>query len=229
MKFPTACCSRKFKRIVERLKGLPGAVQTLQRFNKLKVFHGIHIEVVFAGAYALLLACIAVILEIIARHSHRRSGHYRHSGFTYIKKLDVWECPTGHHLTRERTDFDRKIAHYRAPKQKCNACQVKHRCTDSEDGRRLESHLDAWLQSELSRFHRGISLTLVLLAVLILAAEMFRYQDARDWMVLAVLLIPFGFIGSRHLAVFIDSAPRNKPDRGEPSSQETAARGKNLI
>ena len=173
------------------------------------MIHGIHIEVVLAGGYALLLVGIAVILEIVARHSHRRSEHFRNSGFVYHRKLDVWECPTGHHLTREQTDFERKIAHYRAPAHKCNACHVKRNCTDSNDGRRLESRLDAWLQSELSRFHRGISLTLLLLAVLILAVETFRYQTARDWMVLVALLLPIGLAASRYFVFFSERTQKN--------------------
>ena len=109
----------------------------------------------------------------------------------------MWQCPTGHHLTREQTDFERKIAPYRAPAHKCNGCHFKSDCTDSDDGRVLESRLDAWLQSELSRFHRGISLALLLLAVLILAAEMIRYRDAREWILLGVLLAPIVFAGSK--------------------------------
>jgi len=173
------------------------------------MIHGVHIEVMLAGGYALLLVGVAVILEIVARHSHRRSEHYRNSGFVYKQKLDVWECPTGHHLMREQTDFERKIAQYRAPAHKCNDCHVKKNCTDSDDGRVLESRLDAWLQSELSRFHRGISLALLLLAVLILATEMFEHQAPRDWLVLVVLLLPIGLAGSRYW-VFFTETKRNK-------------------
>ena len=133
----------------------------------------------------------------------------RNSGFVYKRKLDVWECPTGHHLTREQTDFERNIAHYRAPAHKCNVCHCKKDCTDSDDGRVLESRLDAWLQSELRRFHRGISLALLLLAVLILAAEMFRYRDLRDWLVLCGLLVPIGFAGSRYLVSFVEPERKN--------------------
>lgn len=170
------------------------------------MFHGIHIEVILAGSYALLLVGIAAILEMIARHSHRRSEHFRHSGFVYKRKMDAWECPAGHHLTHERTDFERKITHYRAPKDKCNACRLKQSCTDSNNGRVLESRMDAWLQSELSRFHRGISLMLLLLAILILAAEMFRHQTARDWVALAILLLPIGFAGSKNLVSFSEGS-----------------------
>jgi hypothetical protein len=169
---------------------------------------GVHIEVLLAGGYALLLVSSALILEILARHSHRRSEHYRHAGFVYRQKLDVWECPGGHKLTREQTDIERKIAQYRAPAHQCNACHLKKDCTDSNDGRVLESRLDAWLRSEMSRFHRGISLALLLLAVLFLLAEMFRHQEPRDWMVLVALVVPIGLAGSRYLVCFSEETPK---------------------
>ncbi len=166
------------------------------------MIYGIHIEVVLASAYALLLVGVSLILEWLARHSHRRSEHYRNSGFVYRKKEDVWECPTGHHLTREQTDFERKIARYRAPAHKCNAYHCKKDCTDSDDGRLLESRMDSWLQSELRRFHQGVSLVLLLMASLILAAEMFRYHAVWEWVLLGALLLPVGLTGSRHFVSF---------------------------
>ena len=173
------------------------------------MIHGVHIEVILAGGYSLLLVGVAVILELVARHAHQRSEHFRNSGFTYKKQMDVWQCPTGIHLTREQTDFQRKIATYRAPAHKCNGCHIKGDCTDSHHGRILESRLDAWLQSELNRFHRGISLALVLLAVLFLGVEMFSHQTARDWLVLLILLLPIGFAGSRSWVFLSEQTPKN--------------------
>jgi hypothetical protein len=177
------------------------------------MIHGVHIEVILAGGYALLLVGVAVILEIVARHSHHRSEHFRNSGFVYKQKLDVWECPTGHHLTREQTDFERKIALYRAPAHKCNVCHCKKDCTDSDDGRELESRLDAWLQSELRRFHRGISLALLLLATIILAAEMMEYRAPREWILLGVLLAPIGFAGSKLSVSFWERERKDQSHR----------------
>ncbi|HTY89376.1 MAG TPA: hypothetical protein VMB80_18145 [Candidatus Acidoferrum sp.] len=173
------------------------------------MIHGIHVEVILAGIYALFLVGVAVALEWLARHSHRHSEHYRKSGFVYKRKLDVWECPTGHHLKRTETDLERRIARYRAEAHVCNVCHCKPDCTDADDGRLLEHRLDAWLESELRRFHRGISLVLLLLAVLILAAEMAWYRDARDWVVLVALMVPIGLSGSRHLVAFRESARKN--------------------
>jgi len=159
-------------------------------------------EVLLAGVYAVFLLLVACGLELLARHAHHRSKQMGVAGFKYHRHHDVWECPTGRHLTREQTDFERKVARYRAPAHQCNVCHCKKDCTGSNDGRLLESRLDAWLQSELSRFHRGVSLTLLLLAVIILTIEMFRYQTARDWMMLLVLLLPIGLSGSRYFVFF---------------------------
>lgn len=161
------------------------------------MIYGIHTEAILAAGYALLLVGVAGVLEYLARHSHRRSEQYRNSGFVYKRKLDAWECPTGHHLTRVETDFDRRIARYRAPAHKCNVCHCKKDCTNSDNGRELESRLDAWVQSELHRFHRGISLSLFLLATVILAGEMIRHHDPSDLILLGILLAPIGFTGSK--------------------------------
>ena len=172
---------------------------------------GIHIEVMLASGYVVLLACAAAILERLARRSHGRTEQYRNSGFTYKEEHDVWECPTGHHLTREKSHHHRKIALYRAPAHKCNACHCKKHCTDSDTGRVLESRPNAWLESELSRFHRGISLLLLCLAVLILAVEMFRQRTTSDWIVLIALLIPIGGAGSRCYASLSQRIVSNQP------------------
>src|SRR5215831_16023383 len=109
----------------------------------------LHTEVLLAEGYALFLIGVAATLEFVARNSHRRSERYRKAGFIYNSTKDVWECPTGHELKREKTDFERKITHYRAAAHKCNTCRLKSHCTDSEGGRMLEHRLDGWLQSEL--------------------------------------------------------------------------------
>jgi len=68
----------------------------------------------------------------------------------------------------------------------------------------LESHQDSWVQSEMSRFHRVISLALLLLAASLLVAEMFRYRQWNDWVALLVLLLPISFAGCRHLVSFVE-------------------------
>ncbi len=166
---------------------------------------GIHPEVLLAAGYALLLILIAVGLEALARFSHRRSLQYQTAGFTYHHQADAWKCPVGQELHRIETDHARRVARYRAPAQACNACGIKPQCTDSQQGREIERPLDAWLVAEVSRFHRGISLALLLLAVLILAAELLRYDHPPDLIVLGSLLAPIGTVGVRMFAAFLAS------------------------
>ena len=151
---------------------------------------GVHVEVVLAAGYAIFLVGVAFVLEHLARHSHKRSERYRNSGFVYFQKMDLWECPAGRQLLRTETDYQHRIVHYRAPANACNACSLKNNCTDSEEGRLLESRLDSWLESELRRFHRGISLALLVLATVMLLAETVRHAEPRELLVVGSLLIP---------------------------------------
>jgi len=153
---------------------------------------GVHLEVLLAAGYALFLGGVAGGLEFLARHSHKRSQRYRNSGFVYFQDLDQWECPAGRQLVRAETDFERRITIYRAPADVCNSCSLKLNCTDSHEGRRLESRMDAWFESELRRFHRGISLMLLGLASLILVSEALRYGGPRELSILLCLLLGVG-------------------------------------
>ena len=161
---------------------------------------GVHVEVVLAASYAIFLVGVAFILEFLARHSHKRSERYRNSGFVYFQEMDVWECPAGRQLRRTETDYQRRIVHYRAPADACNACALKNNCTDSNDGRLLKRHLDSWVESELRRFHRGISLVLLLLATLILIAETVRHAEPRELFLVGCLLFPVGLAEAKLLS-----------------------------
>ena len=164
---------------------------------------GVHLEVVLAASYAIFLVGVAYVLELLARHSHKRSERYRNSGFIYFQKLDLWECPAGRQLLRIETDYQRHIVHYRAPADACNACSLKKNCTDSDEGRLLKSRLDSWVESELRRFHRGISLALLLLATIILVAEAVRYAEPRELLIVVGLLIPVGTAETKLFASYL--------------------------
>jgi hypothetical protein len=157
----------------------------------------IPIEVLLAAAYAVFLVAVAIVLERLARHSHRRSEQLQVAGFKYHPAPDHWECPTGQHLTRKEIDRHQRVVRYQAPGHICNKCSFKTNCTDSDTGREIERHLDSWLDSELQRFHRGISLALIFLAALILIIEMIRHNQPAELFVLAALLAPIGAAGSR--------------------------------
>jgi hypothetical protein len=164
---------------------------------------GVHIEVILAAGYVVFLVTVAFILELLARHSHQRSETYRNSGFIYFRESDAWECPAGQQLLRHETDFHRKIVHYRAPAAACNRCSLKNNCTDSNEGRLITSHLDSWIESELRRFHRGISLALLLLATILLITEIVRYSAQYDLLVSVGFLLPVSIAEAKLLASFL--------------------------
>jgi hypothetical protein len=167
------------------------------------MIYGMHPDVLMVAGYAILLVGVAVVLELVARQSHRLSEQFHVSGFTYHPQLDAWNCPTGQHLERKESDYGRGVIVYRAPAHVCNNCHCKTACTDSDDGRQIEQRLDSWLRSEIRRFHRGLSLVLLLLATLILAAETGRQDSSRDWLVLGALLTLIGAFGIRLLVSFL--------------------------
>jgi hypothetical protein len=164
---------------------------------------GVHVEVVLGASYAIFLVGVACILEFLARHSHKRSERYRNVGFVYVQEMDVWECPASRQLQRTETDYLRRILHYRAPADACNACSLKKNCTDSNDGRLLKRHLDSWVESELRRFHRGISLVLLLLATIILIAEMVPHAEPRELFLEGCLLFPIGLAETKLFVSFL--------------------------
>ncbi len=159
-------------------------------------------EVLFAAGYALFLMIAAGVLERLAVHSHCRSQQYELGGFTFHDELDRWECPSGHYLHRSVTDEDRRVIRYKAPAHACNACRIKPQCTDSRNGREIEREMGPWIESELGRFHRGISLALILLAGLLLLIEAARYHQPRAHLVLGTPAVFIVVATARRLRAF---------------------------
>jgi len=155
---------------------------------------GVSLECFLMLAYALALALIALLLEWIAGHAHRRSLRVSTVGFTYHADRDIWRCPRDQHLFRVFSDSVRGTVIYRAPASACNACPSKAACTDSSHGREIEGNL-ADVEHGMKRFHRAFSFTLLVLASVILVIELFRSDGIYARTVLIIVLILFcGFI-----------------------------------
>jgi hypothetical protein len=163
------------------------------------VIGGVDAATAMAAGYAIFLGLAALALELLARQSHRRSEQFRLFGFRYDPGLDAWHCPTGKRLHRVEVRQDRRTIVYRAPAHHCNCCHAKEKCTDSDNGRTIERRLDSWLDSELRRFHIGISLALLVLAASILVIEFLLHRQDGDRLILsaalAVVLVPALRIG----------------------------------
>jgi hypothetical protein len=80
---------------------------------------------------------------------------------------------------------------YRAPAAACNACPSKAACTDSSQGREIERSNLSGLEYGMKRFHRALSLTLLVLASVIVVVELVRTRDLYPRIVLAATLALF--------------------------------------
>jgi hypothetical protein len=150
---------------------------------------GVASESLLAAGYAVFLAVVALAIDALARHSHRRSELYRTAGFTFHEHLDSWECPEGQRLHRMETDIEHRLARYRATAHVCNACPRKPDCTDSDTGREVTRALDPWPHSEAGRFHRVIAISIVCFGLLVLGAGAALNHSAADLAVLGAALL----------------------------------------
>ncbi len=167
-------------------------------------------EATVALGYALFLVIAAVCLDLLARHTHNRSGRFRTAGFTYHDHLDAWECPEGQHLPRIELDHQRRVARYRGKAAVCNACPSKGACTDSDQGREIVQALDPWPHSEAGRFHRGIALAMLALAALVCAAALVRNDDPAELAALgSALVVSLALLG--RMAAELRATPSNFP------------------
>lgn len=171
----------------------------------------VHPEVLLMGGYSVLLLAAALGIERMARYSQQLSGEYQTLGFVYHERRDAWECPEGQYLWRSTGDPDQSFARYRAKAHMCNTCPSKKNCTDSDSGREIRRSLAPWPHSEVGRFHRGLSHTLILLAGLVLAVEALRHQQPAELLVLGVLLFAVAAMG-RHMLAAFRASPANFPD-----------------
>ena len=175
-------------------------------------------EAILAGGYAAFLLAAAVAIEWLSAHTHRRSLRYRTAGFTYHEQHDHWECPEGQHLWPHELDRERRLVRYRAAAHVCNGCPRKEACTDSDRGREIVRPLDPWPHSEAGRFHRGLSLVLVVLALAVILVGGARNHALADAGVLLTLLAVALGVGRRLLRDF-RAHPPGFPGAGQRTDQ----------
>ena len=148
-------------------------------------------ETLLVAGYAGFLLVAAVVLEWLSAHTHRRSLRYRTAGFSYDEANDHWQCPEGEHLWPHEFDHEQRLVRYRAKAHICNGCPRKDACTDSDRGREIVRPLDPWPHSEAGRFHRGLSLMLVALALFVIVVGGLRNHGSAD------LALQFALLGAR--------------------------------
>ncbi len=175
-------------------------------------------EAAAAGAYVLVLIGAATALDLAARHTHHRSGRIRTGGFQYLDHLDAWKCPEGEFLRRIDLDHSARLVRYRARAAVCNACPAKDDCTDSDQGREVVRPIDPWPHSEAGRFHRGISVAILVLAVLISVVGLARNHTGPDLAALSGALFLATALLLRMGSVFLHT-PSNFPTPAPPGGR----------
>ncbi|MFC0866168.1 hypothetical protein ACFHYQ_28100 [Sphaerimonospora cavernae] len=176
-------------------------------------------EVLLVGGYAALLIVIARGLDLMARHAHGRTERFRTGGFRYDPDHDHWTCPQDQLLRPHAYDHHRRLVRYRAPAAACADCPARMLCTDSDDGREITRPVDPWPHSEAGRFHRGIALTLVTLATVIVLAELLRHHHPAELITLGALLtvcLATGWRLTDHLRATPDGFPTPAHYQGLP-------------
>ena len=193
---------------------------------------GVATESLLAAGYGIFLALAAIGLDLLARHSHRRSELYRTAGFKYLESADAWECPEGERLDRIETDMYQRLARYRARAQVCNACPSKRNCTDSDRGREVTRPLDPWPHSEAGRFHRVIAIAMVAFGCLVIFAGAALHPGARDIAVLGAALLLCSGVGL-YLLADLRSTPSGFPwpdgKRGHPAPSATKSESSSIL
>lgn len=142
----------------------------------------------FAG-YAVALVAGAFVLEWLSVLTHRRSLAYRTAGFDYDEHHDRWTCPEGEHLWPHEYDHERRFVRYRAKAAICNGCPRNSACMAEGlgGGREVARPIDPWPHSEAGRFHRGIAVLMVVIALLLLIVGLVRSGGALDAVLLGAL------------------------------------------
>lgn len=179
----------------------------------------VSVKFVLMLSYAVVLAAVAFLLERAARHTHKRSLRISTVGFTYHPDRDIWRCPEEQHLFPVFTDWTKKTVVYQAPASACNACKRKESCTDSDDGRRVERRLSGELEYGMQRFHRVFSITLLVLASLLLVIDMFQPAGIYPRIGLIAVLLAFVIAVQRSVKSLLHPAhglSESIPDHGKP-------------
>jgi len=149
------------------------------------------LECMLMVAYAVVLALMAFLLEWASHHAHRRAQSASTVGFTYHPSQDIWKCPRDQHLFPVFSDVAKGVVVYRATAAACNICPSKPACTDSSHGREIAQRTLGEVEHGMTRFHRGLSLTLLTLASLMLLVELFRAGGTYAKVLLASMLVVF--------------------------------------
>ena len=83
----------------------------------------------------------------------QRTAYFGSSLFTYDAEQDVYQCPQGETLRKQKTKYTEQRVVYRADAAICNTCPLKAACTGSEHGREVSRPFDAEYLERVRGYH----------------------------------------------------------------------------
>jgi transposase len=84
----------------------------------------------------------------------KRAGFFGQEAFTYDAEQDVYTCPRGTILRFRGNHYAARVRAYQAPADACQACPIKARCTDSQQGRILTRSVDEAYLDRVRGYHQ---------------------------------------------------------------------------
>lgn len=161
------------------------------------------LEVVFVCAYSAVLLVVAVIFDRLGQRSAVKSAAWRTGNFLYHDDADAWKCHEDQWLWPASFDPDKRVIRYVGQHEICGRCPAKTECSPSPGPRELTRQVDPWPHSEAGRFHRGVSVAIIAVALMMVAVTLlFSAGTPADLILLLAalaLVLAVGIPLARHL------------------------------
>jgi transposase len=83
----------------------------------------------------------------------KRSPYFGQREFTYDAEQDVYRCPQGTILSARGNNYVTQVRIYQAPTDTCRTCDLRARCTDSAEGRKVTRSFDEEYRERVRQLH----------------------------------------------------------------------------
>jgi hypothetical protein len=150
----------------------------------------VDLEVWLLLGYAVAVLIAARVTEALAAAHFRRARRLAEHGFHYDPHADHYHCPQGKRLSLHVIASDERVAVYRAPASACARCPSKAACTPHDEGRHIYRPLAEWAETDVGRFHQGVSLFMAASGAAVSLFALLRSwgRPGTAWLVLALVI-----------------------------------------
>jgi len=147
-------------------------MQALSALWRLPV--DVELWLILAYVFGVLIG--ARLIEALAKAHFARARRHAEHGFEYVEPRDHYRCLGGATLTLDSIHDAERMAIYRAPVEHCGGCQLKPQCAPREASRRVYRSLATWAESDVGRFHQGLSILMFVVAFVLSVAGLWRFR-----------------------------------------------------